>query len=320
MSYHIVKQERKKKGTVLLVHTSFRDENGKSTSACCGQIGSLEDLKKQFDEEHFNEEVRRLADNIYQEWKTKYETTFVVMTNPYDEETNDIVYFSAQLYLRKIWLDLGLNKYFTKLTKENDFEKNIFYLVSFAILNGSKNNYLYLYHSNMDLNTTFNLYLEVLKDDTNKIHNYLDKHIRNYVNYIDEEIEQYNKYQSSLENSFKENLLIALGEDYLHSNTYKKAFNDLIYLAQQIFKVLFYKLYKHSDYNPKEFSIKKIREELHSLGFFKQVDIKKRTFFTSVSRRNIISSALKDIFGFSVTLQAFPLKMRQEILGEKIKL
>ena len=77
---------------------------------------------------------------------------------------------------------------------------------------------------------------------------------------------------------------------------------------------------KNENYNPDDFTLDKIIEELANLKTLKMVDDSKRTFLKSLSKKNIINSSLAEIFEFSLTKKGKSLTEIQEKLNEKIEL
>lgn len=191
MSFHIV-EEKRKSGNLFIVRTSFRNENGKSTSVNCGTIGKVDDIKNKYGEK-YKEEINKIGNEIYKSWERNNKDKFVVTTYADEEETEDNVYYSAQLYLRAIWEQIGLSNFLTNIRKESkgrwkyDFNELIFFLTSVQLLNSSSklsaynnsNNYL-IKPDNLTLDSLYDC-LDVLADNIDYINNYTYKKVKKYL-------------------------------------------------------------------------------------------------------------------------------------------
>ena len=141
MGFHIV-EEKRKNGVCLIVRSSFRDEHGKSTSKNCGVLGTVDDFKKQYGD-NYKEEAKRQGEDIYNKWRKANSDKFVFTVLADEDETEDNVFYSSQLYLRSVWNQLGLPKFLSNIKKESkgkwkyDLDEVVFFLTSVQILNSS---------------------------------------------------------------------------------------------------------------------------------------------------------------------------------------
>ena len=113
------------------------------------------------------------------------------------------------------------------------------------------------------------------------------------------------------------------GNVYLHTINHIIGHFEICFLAQQILKVLTYKIYKEVGYEKCElgkrekindtlidegdFTMDKIIEELSSLKVCKLKDIDGREVLTSVRGKNEINIAMASAFGFSLTKESMHL-------------
>ena len=139
--YSYREEARKKDGNVIVVHTSYR-KGSKVTSANCGIIRNIKELKEQHKDD-FETFIDQEAKKLYIDWKKKQKTKHTI-TYYEDQETEDYnPYYSIQIYLRKIWNDLGLNKefdsikYLKKGKYRYDLNEIMFYLATKQIIDGS---------------------------------------------------------------------------------------------------------------------------------------------------------------------------------------
>ena len=192
MGFHIVKEKRKT-GDVFIVRSSFRNDSGKSTSINCGIIGKVEDLKNKFGNNYLDE-VNSLGAEIYNDWFKKNSDKFVTTIYADEDETEDNVFYSAQLYLRSIWNQLGLSKFLSDIKKESkgkwkyDLNEVVFFLTSVQILNSSSKlsaynnscNYL-IKPNNLTIDSLYDC-LDVLNDNMDYINNFTYKRVQKYLN------------------------------------------------------------------------------------------------------------------------------------------
>lgn len=192
MSFHIV-EEKRKSGDLLVVRTTYRNEKGKSTSSNCGYLGTVEDFKKKYGD-NYKEEAIKLGKDIYDKWHKDNLNKFVFTVIADEDETEDNVFYSSQLYLRSIWNQLGLPKFLSDIKKDSkgkwqyDLNEVVFFLTSVQILNSSTSK-LFAFNSSCDYlikpnNLTIDsLYdcLDVLSKNIDYINNYIYKKVKKYL-------------------------------------------------------------------------------------------------------------------------------------------
>ena len=187
-----------KKGTKKKIHTSFR-VNGRVSSATCGYIDNIEELKKEKGEK-FDEYIKEEALRIYQEWKEqkKIKHTFTLIEGTELENYKEV--YSSQIYLRKIWDSLGLPKLLNSIKADQkkkykyDLNEVVFFLVTKQLIDASSKLKSYSkkeeYYFTPDDITLDSLYdcLDILADNSDYINlqtykralKYLDKKSRLY--------------------------------------------------------------------------------------------------------------------------------------------
>lgn len=192
MSFHIV-EEKRKNGVLLVVRTTYRNELGKSTSANCGVLGTVEEFKKLYGDQ-YKDEALILGKAIYDKWKRDNANKFVCTFVADEDETEDNVFYSSQLYLRSIWNQLGLPKFLSNIKKESkgkwkyDLNEVVFFLTSAQILNSSTSklsafnsscNYLFK-PDNLTIDSLYDC-LDVLSKNIDYINNYTYKKVKKYL-------------------------------------------------------------------------------------------------------------------------------------------
>lgn len=191
MSFHIV-NEKRKNGYAVVVRSTIRNEKGKSTSVNCGILGSLDDLKKEFGDE-YEIKIKERANEIYTQWFRNNSEKFVTTIYADEDETEDNVFYSSQLYLRKIWNDLGLSRFLDGIKADSkgkwhyDFNEVVFFLTTIQLLNSSSKlsaynnakNYL-IKPKNLTLDSLYDC-LDVLADNMDIINNYTYKQVKKYL-------------------------------------------------------------------------------------------------------------------------------------------
>lgn len=140
MGWSFLKRITDKRETYY-VHSSFR-KNGKVTSATCGKITGVEKLREQKGE-GFEAYMKSEGDRIYSEWLTKGRTKHLfTLSEKVEQETARTVY-SSQIYLRKIWKGIGLEKELNAIKSENrmkfkfDLNEVVFFLASRQVIESS---------------------------------------------------------------------------------------------------------------------------------------------------------------------------------------
>lgn len=191
MGFHIV-EEKRKNGVCLIVRSSFRDEHGKSTSKNCGVLGTVDDFKKQYGD-NYKEEAKRQGEDIYNKWRKTNSDKFVFTVLADEDETEDNVFYSSQLYLRSVWNQLGLPKFLSNIKKDSkgkwkyDLDEVVFFLTSVQILNSSSKlsafnsacNYLFK-PNNLTIDSLYDC-LDVLNKNVDYINNYTYKRVKKYL-------------------------------------------------------------------------------------------------------------------------------------------
>ena len=128
MGYSIGYTQTKKKGTVAIIHTSFR-RNGKVTSARCGAIENIEKLKMEKGA-GFERYLKETADQIYSNWEKSLKTTHTFVRREGEECENAEVVFNA----------IGINETLGDLKSlsrgkwKYDLAEVVFFLVSKQII------------------------------------------------------------------------------------------------------------------------------------------------------------------------------------------
>ena len=191
MGFHIV-EEKRKTGNILIVRSSYRSDTGKSTSVNCGVLGTVEEYKVKFGEKYL-EEAKNEGNEIYKNWLRKHSEKFVTTIYADEDETEDNVYYSSQLYLRSIWNQLGLPSFLSKIKEESkgkwkyDFNEVIFFLTSVQILNSSSklsaynNSFNYLIKpENLTIDSLYDC-LDVLAKNMDYINDYTYKKVKKYL-------------------------------------------------------------------------------------------------------------------------------------------
>lgn len=192
MSFHIVREKRKS-GDVLIVRSTFRNNSGKPTSVNCGTIGKVDDLIVKYGESDYFEHAKEEGRTIYDCWVKNNAEKFVTTILADEDETENNVYYSAQLYLRSIWNQLGLTDFLSKIKTESkgkwqyDFNEVVFFLTSVQILNSSSKlsaynnscNYL-IKPDNLTIDSLYDC-LDVLANNMDYINNYTYKKVQKYL-------------------------------------------------------------------------------------------------------------------------------------------
>ena len=138
MGYSIGYTQTKKKGTVAIIHTSFR-RNGKVTSARCGAIENIEKLKMEKGA-GFERYLKETADQIYSDWEKSLKITHTFVRREGEECTNAEVVYTSQAYLRNVFNAIGLDetlgdlKSLSKGKWKYDLAEVVFFLVSKQII------------------------------------------------------------------------------------------------------------------------------------------------------------------------------------------
>ncbi len=219
MAWSLVHSYTKKDGNRFLVHTSFR-KNGKPTSATCGTIYNIDKLKEEL-KDKFDDYINAEANRIYNEWKESISTKHTFTYTENKENEDSIVIRSSQIYLRKLWNDLGLDKELKVIKANNkkkykfDLNEVIFYLVSKQIIDSSsklqayndKDNYL-LKPDNLTLDSLYDS-LTILADVADSINLKTYKKSKKYLK-KDSKLYFYDVTSVNLSKCCKENDLIGL--------------------------------------------------------------------------------------------------------------
>lgn len=138
MGYSIGYTQTKKKGTVAIIHTSFR-RNGKVTSARCGAIENIEKLKIEKGTS-FERYLKETADQIYSNWEKSLKITHTFVHREGEECTNAEVIYTSQMYLRNVFNAIGLDetlrdlKSLSKGKWKFDLAEVVFFLISKQII------------------------------------------------------------------------------------------------------------------------------------------------------------------------------------------
>lgn len=192
MSFHIV-EEKRKKGSLLVVRTTYRDDKGRSTSSNCGVIGTVEEFKDKYGND-YKKEAFRVGEDIYNKWRKDNSCKFVFTVSADEDETEDNVFYSSQLYLRSIWNQLGLPKFLSNIKKDSkgkwkyDLNEVVFFLTSVQILNSSTSklsafnnscNYL-IKPKNLTIDSLYDC-LDVLSENVDLINNYTYKSVKKHL-------------------------------------------------------------------------------------------------------------------------------------------
>lgn len=191
MSFHIV-NEKRKNGYAVVVRSTIRNEKGNSTSVNCGILGYLIDLQKEFGDE-YETKIKERANEVYTTWFRNNSEKFVTTIFADEDETEDNVFYSAQLYLRSIWNKLDLPSFLENIKKESkgkwkyDLNEVVFYLTTVQLLNSSSKlsaynqakNYL-IKPKNLTLDSLYDC-LDVLADNMDIINSYTYKKVQKYL-------------------------------------------------------------------------------------------------------------------------------------------
>lgn len=133
--------KKNKKGEKYYVHTSFRKGNSVS-STNCGFIDDIERLKKEKGNE-FDSYIQSEGERIYQEWKDKEKPRHQFTFKENAEQENYREIYTSQIYLRKIWNDIGLTETLNSIKKTNklkyqyDLNELAFFLVTNQLISAS---------------------------------------------------------------------------------------------------------------------------------------------------------------------------------------
>ena len=219
MSYHIVKEKRKN-GYAVVVRTTVRNEKGKSTSINCAILGMLKEYEEKYGKA-YEEEIEKQGKEAYEKWKKKNEEKYVTTIYADEDETEENVYYSSQLYLRAIWNKLGLNKFINEIKKESkgrwkyNLEEVIFFLTSVQIINSKSKLGAYKDASNYLIKpkklTIDSLYdcLDVLAENMDYINNYTYKKVKKYLE-KDSKLFFYDVTTVNMSQSVEENEIIGI--------------------------------------------------------------------------------------------------------------
>lgn len=110
--------------TTYYVKSSFRDQNGKSTSRIVERIGTHEELLQQ----HNNPKAwaQAYVDELNRQEKEKsIPVTVTYSPTKLISERDGILYYGGYLFLQKIFYELGLHKTCRSISKKYRFEYNL---------------------------------------------------------------------------------------------------------------------------------------------------------------------------------------------------
>lgn len=137
MSWTFIKRKAGSSETYY-VHSSFR-KNGRVTSTTCGCIRDVERIREEKGTE-FDLYIKEEGQRIYEAWVRESKTQHVFTLSEERETERIREIYSSQVYLKKVWNDIGLKKELSSLQKKGKDEPRsrledlIFFLASSQIL------------------------------------------------------------------------------------------------------------------------------------------------------------------------------------------
>ena len=141
MGWSLIKVNTKRDGSKYVVHTSFR-KNGKVSSASCGEIKGIDSLRAERGD-GFDAYIRSEGDRIYKEWLESGYVSHAFTLSETKEREGYREVRSGQIYLRRIWQDLGIGRMLGQIKADGrrkyrfDLGEVAFHLASKQLLDSS---------------------------------------------------------------------------------------------------------------------------------------------------------------------------------------
>lgn len=184
-------KKKNAKGETYYVHVSFR-KNGKVTSANCGAIHDIEKIREEKGD-GFDAFVNSEADRIYKEWIQGGKTKHIFTLREDVEQENARNVYASQIYLRKVWNMIGLERELDSLKSDKhmkfkfDLNEVVFFLASRQVIESSSKLRSYLARDefilcpeDMTLDSLYDC-LDVIADNADSINLRTYRRARKYL-------------------------------------------------------------------------------------------------------------------------------------------
>ena len=190
MAWNFLKK-KSAKGETYYVHYSFR-KNGKVTSTNCGTIYHVEKIMAEKGD-GFQSYIDSLGEKMYQDWVEGNKTKHIFTLREDVEQENSRNIYASQIYLRKVWKMIGLEKELDSIKSEKhmkfkfDLNEVVFFLASRQVIESSSKLKSYLERDEFILcpegMTLDSLYdcLDVIADNADSINLRTYRRARKYL-------------------------------------------------------------------------------------------------------------------------------------------